>query len=58
MPEYIQIILLIGAVVIGGSFVSLMNFMNQKKFIKMLLSFSGGFLLAIAFAHFLPELYH
>lgn len=30
---------------------------QNKKFIKLALAFSGGFLLAIAFIHFIPELY-
>lgn len=58
MDELIQIILLISAVLVGGLFVVLMDAINQKKIIKILLAFSGGFLLSIAFAHFLPELYH
>ncbi len=31
---------------------------NKANVIKLLLAFSGGFLLAIAFTHFIPELYH
>lgn len=58
MSELLQIIFLIAAVIVGGLFVVLMDAINQKKIIKILLAFSGGFLLAIAFAHFLPELYH
>lgn len=46
------------AVVAGGLIVAILTSLNQKKIIKILLAFSGGFLLAIAFAHFLPELYH
>ena len=53
-----QFFLLIAAVVAGGLIVDFLNSFNQKKIIKMLLAFSGGFLLAIAFVHFLPELYH
>lgn len=50
-------LLLIFAVVLGGLFVILLEKNNQKKLIKLSLAFSGGFLLAIAFTHFLPELY-
>jgi zinc transporter ZupT len=53
-----QIALLMATVVVGGLIVDFLNSFNQKKVIKMLLAFSGGFLLSIAFVHFLPELYH
>jgi zinc transporter ZupT len=49
--------LLLLAVVLGGLFVIFLEKNNQKKLIKLSLAFSGGFLLAIAFTHFLPELY-
>lgn len=52
--------LLLLAVVVGGLIVSLLSRVkevNQSRVIKLLLAFSGGFLLAIAFHHFLPELY-
>lgn len=58
MSVLLQISLLIAAVIVGGAIVDLLSSFNQKKIIKMLLAFSGGFLLAIAFLHFLPELYH
>ncbi|MFN5417322.1 MAG: ZIP family metal transporter [Flavobacteriia bacterium] len=58
MSVLLQISLLIAAVIVGGVIVDLLSSFNQKKIIKMLLAFSGGFLLAIAFLHFLPELYH
>jgi zinc transporter ZupT len=57
MTDIINIILLILSVVVGGGIVSLMDTLKQKKLIKIMLSFSGGFLLAMAFVHFLPELY-
>lgn len=57
MSVWFQITLLLAAVVIGGIIVDVLSSLNQKKVIKMLLAFSGGFLLAIAFLHFLPELY-
>lgn len=57
MKEIISIVALILAVVFGGLIVTLAQKWNQKKLIKIMLAFSGGFLLAIAFVHFLPELY-
>ena len=57
MIDIFNIVLLVLSVVIGGGIVSLMDSLKQKKLIKIMLSFSGGFLLAMAFVHFLPELY-
>lgn len=57
MNEFLSIISLIGAVVLGGLIVMWIDSYKQKNVIKILLAFSGGFLLAIAFNHFLPELY-
>lgn len=57
MNEFISIVSLIGAVVLGGLIVMWIDSYKQKSVIKILLAFSGGFLLAIAFNHFLPELY-
>ena len=48
---------LILSVVTGGIFVSTLNRFNKSRIIKVLLAFSGGFLLSIAFNHFIPELY-
>jgi zinc transporter ZupT len=50
------IVWLILAVVAGGLFVSFFD-KHRKNFIKLMLAFSGGFLLSIAFTHFVPELY-
>lgn len=58
MSVFFQIFLLLAAVAFGGVIVELVSSLKQKNLIKILLAFSGGFLLAIAFAHFLPELYH
>lgn len=61
MDIWINTLLLILAVVTGGLIVTILakvTSVKQSKVIKLLLSFSGGFLLAIAFHHFLPELYH
>lgn len=61
MGIWTNAILLILAVVVGGLIVTILesfSSIKQSKLIKLLLSFSGGFLLAIAFHHFLPELYH
>lgn len=50
-------LLLIFSVVLGGGIVAYLDRSNKEKVIKLLLAFSGGFLLSIAFIHFLPELY-
>ena len=57
MEQIIVILSLIIAVVLGGLIVTYLHASNKKKFIKLMLSFSGGFLLSIAFIHFVPELY-
>lgn len=57
MGEILAIISLIVAVVLGGLIVTFLHASNKQKFIKLMLSFSGGFLLSIAFIHFVPELY-
>ena len=57
MIDLLNIVLLIAAVVLGGVIVSIMDGLKQKQVIKIMLAFSGGFLLSIAFVHFLPELY-
>ncbi len=49
--------LLLLSVLLGGMLVVFLEKRNQQKLIKLSLAFSGGFLLAIAFTHFLPELY-
>jgi len=51
------VILLISAVLVGGGIVVFLQNLNRGKLIKVLLSLSGGFLLAIAFIHFIPEIY-
>lgn len=51
------IILLMSTVFIGGGIVVFLQNLNQGKIIKILLSLSGGFLLALAFVHFIPEIY-
>lgn len=55
MNLYLQIALLIGSVFAGGLLVDLFN---KRANFKLLLSFSGGFLLTIIFTHILPETYH
>lgn len=50
-------LLLLAPVLLGGMVVVGLEKRNRQKLIKLLLAFSGGFLLAIAFTHFLPELY-
>lgn len=49
---------LLASVFSGAILVAVLENANKQKIIKMLLAFSGGFLLSIAFIHFLPELYH
>lgn len=51
------IITLLGSVLIGGITVVALEATNKSKIIKLLLAFSGGFMLSIAFTHFIPELY-
>ena len=46
------------SVIAGGLIVSYFNATNKSHVIKLALSFSGGFLLAIIFQHLLPDLYH
>lgn len=58
MEGFIVISSLILSVVLGGFFVTYLRQTNRAQIIKLLLAFSGGFLLAIAFTHFIPELYH
>ncbi len=48
---------LIASVLIGGLLVSLLSKSKNEQVIKLMLAFSGGFLLSIAFIHFIPELY-
>ena len=48
---------LIGSVLLGGVLVSLLRKSKNEQLIKLMLAFSGGFLLSIGFIHFIPELY-
>lgn len=48
---------LIGSVLLGGGLVLRLKREQNTQLIKILLAFSGGFLLSIAFIHFIPELY-
>ncbi|MDX1651785.1 MAG: ZIP family metal transporter [Brumimicrobium sp.] len=57
MNEFLGAALLVGAVFLGGGVVAILENLNRGKLIKLLLSLSGGFLLAIAFIHFIPEIY-
>ena len=57
MNEIFGIIILIGSVLFGGLLVVLLQKVDRGQLIKLLLSLSGGFLLAIAFVHFIPEIY-
>ena len=57
MEQLIVLFSLIFSVVLGGVIVTYLHASNKQKFIKLMLSFSGGFLLSIAFIHFVPDLY-
>lgn len=57
MSEFWGIVLLISSVMAGGGLVLLLEQRNGTNLIKPLLSFSGGFLISIAFIHFIPEIY-
>ena len=57
METFLVYLGLVGAVILGGIIVTYLHAANKNKFIKLMLSFSGGFLLAIDFTHFVPELY-
>lgn len=48
---------LIASVLFGGGLVHWLGKGQNTQLIKVLLAFSGGFLLSIAFIHFIPELY-
>lgn len=58
MSTFFVFFSLIISVVIGGFFVTYLQQTNKANIIKLLLAFSGGFLLSIAFTHFIPDLYH
>jgi len=57
MEQFIVFLSLFFSVLVGGLIVTYLHASNKQKFIKLMLSFSGGFLLSIAFIHFVPELY-
>lgn len=57
MNEFLGIFILIFSVLIGGAIVVVLEKANKSKVIKLLLSLSGGFLLAISFIHLIPEIY-
>ena len=58
ISEFWGITLLITTVWVAGGLVFLLEEKNGKKLIKNALAFSGGFLVSIAFLHFIPEIYH
>ena len=58
ISEFWGITLLITTVWVAGGIVFLLEERNGKRLIKNALAFSGGFLVSIAFLHFIPELYH
>ncbi len=58
MELLIYNITLIGSAIAGGLIVATLKKTKSDLIIKLMLAFSGGFLLSIAFIHFIPELYH
>jgi zinc transporter ZupT len=57
MNEFLGVFILILSVLFGGGIVVLLEKANKNAVIKLLLSLSGGFLLAISFIHLIPEIY-
>lgn len=57
MELFYIIFSLIASVLLGGLIVAFLQKKDKQNIIKILLAFSGGFLLSIAFIHFVPELY-
>lgn len=57
MSEIVIHLSLVGSVILGGLMVQFLEKKSNTNIIKLLLAFSGGFLLSIAFIHFIPELY-
>lgn len=58
MASWLVIVLLVSSILLGGLIVQFLSSTKNQLFIKLLLAFSGGLLLAIAFLHFIPEIYH
>lgn len=57
MGLILTIIVLVAVVPIGGLLVIFVEKTKNDQLIKLMLAFSGGFLLSLAFIHFIPELY-
>lgn len=58
MNTFVVFSSLILSVLLGGFLVVALQQNNKTQVVKLLLAFSGGFLLSIAFMHFIPDLYH
>lgn len=56
--ELLGTFLLVGSVFLGAGMVSFLEKANKHNIIKLLLTLSGGFLLALSFTHLIPEIYH
>ena len=56
MNEQLKLLILFGAVIAGGSLVLFTGLKNQK-IQKLILSFSGAFILALCLFHLFPEVY-
>lgn len=57
MTAQLALVLLTVSVLFGGLLVTILERSKNMRIIKLMLAFSGGFLLSIAFTHFIPELY-
>lgn len=57
MELIFTLLALILSVPVGGLLVTFVDKKNNDQIIKLMLAFSGGFLLSLAFIHFIPELY-
>ncbi|MBL4657743.1 MAG: ZIP family metal transporter [Flavobacteriales bacterium] len=56
MTDYLQIMILFGSTLLGGLAVFLFNNPEESK-LKLLISFSGSYLLAICLLHMIPEIF-
>lgn len=54
--DALQVVLLIGVALIGAALVLLFNF-EHKRITRLLVAFSGAFLLSLIFLHLLPEVF-
>ena len=55
--NFITIVLLLSSVIAGALIVKIFKIRNTKS-IRLLLTFSGAYLIAVCFLHLIPELFH